>query len=213
MFGVIAHGNSNQQKNYFPESSFFSVSRAFASSLFIPLGGSCCGDSVVHKELNKKQGCASSHPSARRRWDSWNLVFGVLQGQNPVGYTCPLCENMCAISLHPKPSIEAHITNRIRWKTDLQLAKLYCFQKAWWDSGFVDVVSWGGAAAGLGCRSFSAVVLLVWIKLGNTSSRQRYPLGYAKKLLLLVARTLVFCGFLTGVLIRKIVFEYMLTVP
>lgn len=30
------------------------------------------------------------------------------------------------------------------------------------------------------------VMLLVWLKLGNTSSGQRDPLGYAKKLLLLL---------------------------
>lgn len=46
----------------------------------------------------------SSQPSARRRWGSWNLVFGVLQGQKPSGMYVPsLWEHVCC---QPSPKAQ-----------------------------------------------------------------------------------------------------------
>lgn len=178
LFGVTAHGNSNQQKNYFPETSFFIVCHVhLLPCCLYPLEVLAAGIQQFIGNRSSSKGMPLSQPSAwRSGWGSWDVRA--------------LSVRTCAVSLHPVPSIDAHITSRIQWKTDLLLAKLHCFQKAWWESEFVDVFTWGEAVAGIGCSSFSVVVLLVQVNLGNTSSRQRYPLGYAKKLLLLVLRTI-----------------------
>lgn len=186
LFEVTAHDSSNQQKNSFPEGSFFTVSCAFAPYLY-PWEVLAVGIQQFIRNWSSSKDVPLSllNPQLGGGEVPEILCLGYCKGKNPVGCMCPLCESMCAVSLHPSPSIDAHITDKIQWKTHLQLAKLHCFQKPWWDwiCG-CHQLRWGS------CWVRMQVVLLVWLKLRNTSSRQRYPLGYAKKLLLPVLRTI-----------------------
>lgn len=51
------------------------------------------------------------------------------------------------------------------------------------------------------------------VQLGNTNTRQINAVGYAKQYCCLCSELLVFSGFHTDVLIRRTVFENMLTEP
>lgn len=125
-----------------------------------------------------------------------------------------LCEKTISPSCLPTPFLDAYTTKSIKWKTTPLLAKSHCFQMSWNPVGVGIcgrlLLRWGscwGRMQFFLCDGGTGVD-----KAWECQLKADRTTWLSWELLPLVL-PLVFCDFLADVLIRKTVFENMLTGP